>query len=434
MRQGLQSRSLKLRKILILFLALSSSIWISQLSALAEASQNETDGVFRFHMAVEPQSLDPLRLSSDSTYFFNNLMRGLYSYSNEEGLVKENADSCEFKTPLKLVCQLKRDAKWSDGSAITAGDYARAFKRLLQPQAKNTAVELLKNVKNAIAVHAGAMPSSALGISSQPSGALIIEFEKPDPDFLFKLTSSVLTPIKSEDFPNREGANKTVVNGPYRVEWWKPGRRVRLISNAFYKPGATTRPPVEILFVDDDDTAFNLYKKGELTFLRRLPTTNIPEFKGRPEFYQVPMSRFDYVGFGDFLKDQPELRAALSLSADFKELQKIYDALGIPGCPSLPSEWMEGTHCVTFNLEAAKRHLEHVLPEVRSRRLKLVFSKLGGDDIKKGAEWFQAQWKKNLGLTVDIEANEQGVYLERLRQAPPPIFRKGVGLERPERV
>ncbi|MES2962402.1 MAG: peptide ABC transporter substrate-binding protein [Bdellovibrionota bacterium] len=394
-------------------------------------SQNETP-VFRFHMPAEPHSLDPARLqSTDASFFFNNVMRGLFSYSNEKGLVPEGAKSCEFVSRLKLECKLDKSVKWSDGSRVVAADYVRAFKHLLSPTTKSSVVELLKNVKNAMAAHGGTVPVEQVGIRVANDGTLIFDFEKHDPDFLYKLTASPLVPAKSDSYPERDVAEKLVVNGPYKIVSWKTGRRVRLESNPHYARGETSRPPVEILFVDEDETAYNLYRKGELTFLRRLPTTNIPAAKGQSDFFQKPVSRFDYLGFGLELKDQPDLRAALSLSLDFKELQKIYDALGIPGCPSLPEEWMDRARCVKFDLAKAKEHFAKVPAAVRTKPLRLVFSTAGGDDIKKGAEWLQAQWKKNLGFEVRIEGTENGIFLGMLRSEAPPIFRKGVGLERP---
>ncbi len=39
--------------------------------------------------------------------------------------------------------------------------------------------------------------------------------------------------------------------------------------------------------------------------------------------------------------------------------------------------------------------------------------------------------KKNLGWTVELRGQEQAVYLARLRDKPPDVFRKGVSLDRP---
>jgi oligopeptide transport system substrate-binding protein len=298
-------------------------------------------------------------------------------------------------------------------------------------------------VKNASDVHSAKKPAEELGIRASSADRLTFEFSEPDPDFLYKLTASLLVPLKSLQFPAKEQISLQLFNGPYRAVRWNSGRRMALEPNPHFVnnvgPGGNPqkqaqRPSVEVLFLDEDQTALNLYEKGELTFLRRLPTHYIPTYKNRPDFHQIPVARFDYIGFGEALKDQPNLRAALSYSANFTELQKIYDALGPPGCHSLPDDFVDPkslNDCVKFDLEKAKTYFSKVPAEQKAQRLRYVFSKAGGEDLKKGAEWFQSQWKKHLNLTVDLEQTETGVFFQQLRVSPPPIFRKGVGLERP---
>lgn len=420
------------------FRAVAISVVFASLTACfgataKEPSQDETPAVFRYHIPHEPQSLDPSKLTStDASYFFNNIMRGLYSYSDEHGLIAEEADSCVLESKLKLVCKL-RPSKWSDGSTVTAADYVRSFRRLVSSNSRAPTIELLKNVKNAMRINAGALAADRLGVRAESKTRLVFDFSAPDPDFLFKLTHSVLVPVAHETYPP-PGELKTVLfNGPYRVVSWSRGRRFRLEKNPFYERGHPSRPPVEVLFIDDDQTALNLYEQKQLSFLRRLPPASIATFQSRPDFFQIPVARFDYIGFGDALRDQPDLRAALSYGADYAELRKALglQALGPPGCPGLAPTLIEGSHCVPFDIEKAKTHLARVPPKIRAKRLKLMFSKLGGDDVKRAMEWFQANWKKNLGLQIDLEQAEQQSYLQFLRASPPPIFRKGVGLERP---
>lgn len=92
---------------------------------------------------------------------------------------------------------------------------------------------------------------------------------------------------------------------------------------------------------------------------------------------------------------------------------------------------MDRARCVRFDLKKAREHWAKVPDELKKRRWKFQFSRLGGDDLKKGAEWFQSQWQKNLGALVDLEQTENGVFLHNLKNSPPAVFRKGVGLERP---
>jgi oligopeptide transport system substrate-binding protein len=437
MRQRLQSgealgsRALRFFSVLSAFCALSALPASEAFAAGKGASQKETETVFRYHVPSEPQSLDPSKLlSTDASYFFNNIMRGLYSYSNEKGLVNEGAESCVFETQTKLNCKL-RESIWSDGTKVEAADYVRSFRRLVSSASKVPTVELLKRVHNAMTINEGKAPSESLGVRAEGKDRLVIELDTPDPDFLYKLTASVLVPVRNDAFPPVGELTGILFNGPYRVTQWVRGKRMRLESNPYYKRGEGKRPPVEVLFIDDDQTALTLYERKELSFLRRLPTTFIAKYRARPDFKQIPVARFDYVGFGEELRNQPDFRAALSFAADYREMQKMLDALGIPGCPSLPEELVDSPHCVKFDLARAKKFWEKVPADVKAKRYKFAFSKLGGDDIKRSMEWFQAQWKKNLGVQVDLEQTEQGTYLQMLRTSPPAIFRKGVGLERP---
>lgn len=413
--------------------------------ALSPYAARANEKVFRFHMPSEPASLDPARFTStDASYLFHNVYRGLYVYHREQGLRAEGARSCRFITPRRLRCDLRRDFLWSDGKAVVAEDYVRAFRHLLAPDSRTPGVESLRFVRNALEIHAGRRPAEQLGIRALTSWRLQIDFSAPDPDFLFRLAAPLLAPIRSEVFAEREKADTQLTTGPYQFASWERGKMLRLQANRYYQsPGqnhekaapanakSVARPPVEVLFIDEDETALSLYEQGKLTFLRRLPTVYIDSYRTRPDFMQLPMARFDYVGFGPQLANQPELRRALSLALNYEELRQLYHALGVPGCPSIPEEFMDTVPCIRFDPQAAKNAWAKVPEEQKKRRLLFVFSKLAGDDIKKGAEWMQAQWRKNLGIQVDLEQQEFGVFMARLRQSPPAIFRKGISLDRP---
>ncbi len=422
----------------------------------SQSAPPDEPAVFRFHMASEPSSFNPAQFgTTEASYFFNAVYEGLFRYQTGRGLISAGATKCVFKNPLLLICDLNPNARWSDGSKIVAADYVRAFHNLLGPGAKAPGAEALRNIKGAQASFAGHRAVTEIGVRAPDPLRLEFTFATPDPDFLFKTTSPLLAPIKSTSFPDRAQAPSLVVNGPYMIERWEIGKKIRLKPNPYYAtstraknkkqgtgfnppfnllsnpPSSVAKPPVEILFVDEDETALSLYDQGILTFLRRLPTSLIEKYQTRPDFLQVQIARFDYIGFGSALKDQPQLRRALSHALDFKELQRVLRSQGLPGCPALPDTYFKEVPCLSFDLQVARVALSKVPTEVQKRRWTLEFSKLGGDDNKKTAEWMQAQWKKNLDITIDLQQVEQSGFLHHLRENPPPLFRKGVGLERP---
>lgn len=391
-------------------------------AALPAKKANLSPPIFRFSLSTEPSGADPARISnSESNYFLLNILRGLY-FVDKHGVARpEIARTCFWKRSHRhLRCELK-SAKWSDGAPIRAQDFVDSWSRLLQPNSKGIGFSLLQNVKKMTA------PSNQV---------LEVTLEENDPEFIQRLAHPALVATRTDFSYDRDHLLKAPVSGPYRVTEWKPGTseaRIRLESNPFYETIQKTenlRPPVEILTIDDDETAFNLYREGTLTLLRRLPTHYLRAWKDSKELVQIPVARFDYLGFGPKLRDQLEFRQALAAALNYEELRIIYSALGTPGCPGLSPEWLSQVPCHRFDVERAKQLWAKVPAELKSKRWTLHFSKLGGDDVQKGMEWMQGQWKKNLGLVVDLKAVEQGVYLAGLKTDTPDLFRKGVGLDR----
>lgn len=388
--------------------------------------------VFRFHLVGEPHTLDPqVSASASGNYVIQNVLRGLTRYDSDRGLVNEGAKSCHASHHgLRVECHLSPHHRWSDGQLVKAADYVRAFRRLVNPDNRSPQVELLFSLKNARAIWNRKMPVEKLGAEAIDDRTLRLDLEAADPELLMKMIHPALAPQRSNKIPDLAHAPDFLATGPYRIREWKKGNRVILEPNPYYDGGDPKRPVVESLFIEDDSTALRLYELGDLTFLRRVPTEQIPAYRHRPDFMQLPMARFDYLGFGPSLKPYPQLRKALSLSLDFENFRHLFDALGRPGCPSLPTKLYSAPLCLNFNPKAAKS-LYASQPWPKNVPKRLGFSKMGGADIQRSAEWFQGQWSKNLGLLLELDSQEQVVYLNTLKADPPAVFRKGIGLERP---
>lgn len=416
---------------------------LSQTPPLTTTLESDFAQAFRFNLSTEPSHADPARInSSESNYFLMNIHRGLYTLSKTGEPTPEIAESCRPVSSKRYRCAIKKSAKWSDGAAITAEDFVLSWRRLVAKDAKGIGVQILSNVRNAVAAHRGQAEVASLAIQALDSHRLEIELNQADSDFLAKLAHPALSvtrmghELHREAFKTATAAKKPIPTaGPYVVTDWSKPDRIRLSPNPHYSgirksAGSIPRPTVEILIVDDDETALNLYREGTLSLLRRLPTHYLKAWQVSPELHQIPVIRFDYLGFGPELKDQRDMRQALAKSLRYEELKSLYSALGIPGCPGILPQWMSSVPCHEFHLDEAKMHFAQVPAEFRNRRMQLAFSKLGGDDIQKGMEWVQAQWKNHLSFPVELKPTEQGVYVNQLRTSPPAIFRKGVGLDR----
>ncbi len=386
--------------------------------------------VFRFSVSAEPTSIDPAHITnSESSYFAYNVMRGLYRTAANGDVVPEYATSCKTTTkpPWLTTCSLRKHARWSDGAKLQASEVVYSWRRLLTPAAKGTGIELLKSVQGAVEAHAGKIPVDEVGLKVIDPQTIEVRHSEFDPEFLAKLAHPALAIVREGFSYERSAASKAPVLGPYVVEDWSSAQKIKLRSNSFYD--SHPRPAAEVLVIEDDETALGLYRSGTLSLLRRLPSHYFKAWKGSKELHFIPVARFDYLGFGSPLNEDRylPLRRAMAQSLKYEDLQRLYDSRGRPGCPGIDRRHFERVPCHVFTLTQARELMNQI---EKPPPLLLAFSKLGGDDVQKGMEWAQAQWKQNLGLDVELRAVEQGLYLQMLKDAPPPIFRKGVGLDR----
>lgn len=367
-------------------------------------------GEFRIALNSEISALDPLlSSSSDGGYLFGALYTRLYRLRSDGRLELDQAQSCQRKRRA-LSCRLRENLKWSDGSELTAADYARTFERIRHSQRAARKLHLLSRLKSVRAV-----------------GPRQIEFRFAPDDLEFEMK---LAAIGTEPTPLATKAGLT--NGPYQVARWVGSQRLELKANPyFHRPAKAPRPSVSFLFIARPEIALKLFDAHQLELVTRVPSSLIGLFRGRKDFVQVPTLRFDYLGFSTRLNDRPKLRQALSESIDFIEMQRLFQSPGRPGCPSFNDSYTGGAVCLNFAPERALAALGEGGGPMRSWPWRLHYSASGGDDFRRAFEWTQSQWQKHLGLFVDVQADEPKVFMARLRQNQALIFRKGVALDRP---
>lgn len=379
---------------------------------------------FSFHIPKEPISLNPATITGvELNYFYSNLYEGLYKYDDKEGIVPLGAARpCEQKKK-NLVCKLAK-VLWSDGTPVTAEHYVQAFRHLIDPQSKSREAGHLLKLEKAKEILEGKAKPEELGVVAMSPTELHFKFASPDYDFAAKLALPALTPWKV--VPDKKNS---ITNGPYRIKDWT-NQRVMLEKNPHYASTSEKTPDVDIFFFSEDMTAVNFFDLGKMTFLRRIPTDLKPIYKKKSGYFEYQIAMLDYVGFGPQLASYPDLRKALSLSMNFDEFNTLFDSAKRPGCHGIPMKMINTDSCLNFSVKEAKEALEKFNKLEKKITLYYMYPQTG-DDIRRGAEWMQAQWKKNLGLTVELRVAESGMFTQTLTHSPPPIFKKLLYLDRP---
>lgn len=193
-------------------------------------SENDKGPYIRMYLGEPVYDLDPLNAFDNQAtlQIVSLLFQGLF-YADEDGDVEKGlvedyeylADADENKYVLTLIL---KEAKWSDGVAVSATDAQYAFLRLFNPAVSNSAKAALFDIKNARAIAKGNDSVDHLGVVAKDQTTLEIEFEYDiDVDsFLVSLCSPALYPLRSDKVdgnPNwAKEASEIVCNGPFIVK------------------------------------------------------------------------------------------------------------------------------------------------------------------------------------------------------------------------
>ena len=364
--------------------------------------------LFRISLSEIPKSLDPHFLrSSSGQYVSQQLFRNFYRLNSKNEIVPELGESCK-KTKSKWVCTIHKEAKWSDGTPITASDFVESFKRILSKPSPRS--DLLWNIKNA----KSGLKDLGLKVLNQKS--FEIQWEKNESGDEFILMSPLFVPLPGGKF------KENVFSGPFQVDQIS-AFKVEMSRNPHY-----FRKPMDPLKVHwllmDESLTVQAFEKKELDFLRRVPTALIQQMRARPEYFDSPVLRMDALFFGPALRDQKDFRQAVVKGLDYSEMQILFNSKSKPGCAGVPLEFYTGPEICyeTQKLEPLKN---------KPKNLSYLYSSLGGEDHRRLAEWLQNQFQTLFQLKLQVRGLENKIFLDKIRTDPPAFFRRGLSPENP---
>jgi peptide/nickel transport system substrate-binding protein len=166
-----------------------------------------------------------------------------------------------------------REAKFSDGSPITADDVAFSLLRMRDdPEA--------------------AYPAPVLSMQAawaDDERTLRIRFDKPNAPFLESLEMCFLGIVSRADVERRGTvgafAESPVTSGPYRVVEWRRNDRLVLEANPYYwREGYPRNDGAELIEVADSNTRIAMLRAGEADAVRVITSSSIAPLMADPEF------------------------------------------------------------------------------------------------------------------------------------------------------
>lgn len=304
---------------------------------------------------AEPNSLDPhLGTDVQSARIGYDLFEGLLTIGPDGGAVPGVAERWDISADgLVYTFHLRADAKWSDGTPVTAEDFVFAWRRLLDPATGSQYAYFMWPVKNGEAISAGRMPPDSLGATAVDARTLRVTLEEPTGYFLASLVHRITYPLSKASFEKlgkealRPG--NLVSNGAYVLAEHLPQTFVGLTKNPHFREAGSVKIDT-VLFhhSDSPETEFRRFRAGELDIVQMAPVTqvewieqNMPESR----FY-YPVLSTNYLTINNTKEpwaSNPKLRRALNLAIDRQAIvEKITKTGERPTFTFVPAGMIEG--------------------------------------------------------------------------------------------
>ena len=172
-----------------LIILLTAALGIAAQAANAES-------VLRRGNGSEPHSIDPQTAQGvPESNILRDLFEGLIGEDASGNLVPGVAEKWEISADGKTYTFHLRDAKWSDGSPLTAHDFVYGWQRAVDPATGSHYSFLLYPIKNAKKIAEGELKDATqLGVKATDDHTLVAELEGPTPYFLGLLTHATAYP------------------------------------------------------------------------------------------------------------------------------------------------------------------------------------------------------------------------------------------------
>ncbi len=236
----------------VLAMLLSVFLLTATLVGCSDGSDGSNHG-FSYSLTANPKNLDPQMASdNNSLLVIKNLFEGLMRIGPDGQLIPGVAESYTVSDDnTEYVFKLRSNAKWSDGTPVTAYDFEFAWRRALLPDTKSPTCISLYCIRGAEAVNKGTADPDTLGITVVDATTLKVVLEYPYAEFPLQTTLAVYMPCNQVFFESTSGhyglEDKYMLsNGPFCFtdKAWNPDNYVRMLRNEYYAGENACQPRI----------------------------------------------------------------------------------------------------------------------------------------------------------------------------------------------
>ncbi len=432
-------------------------------------------------LASEPETIDPaLNSSLDGGnmqhHFFEGLMKWVDDGKGTATLVKGQAESSDKVVnadgTVTYTFKIRKDAKWSDGKAVTAEDFVYSWQRLVDHATASPYAAQLDMVVGYEAIQKGTdtgakttdesgaevpvmeyADASTFGVAAPDAQTLVVTLSYDCPYFVEICAFPSTFPVR-KDMIDKAGDQWTfdpatyISNGPYKMSEWKHSSYIKAVKNENYYDFAKLGPTsITFQLMEDANAQLSAFQSKTLQFIKEAPVDEIPTLLSEGTLKINPQIGTYYVCFNNQKApfNDARVREAFSLVIDRNFIVENVTQTGeVPATAYVPSGIFdaEGPTGKTFrevggeyysakaddykaNCEKARQLLAEAGYPNGEGFPALEYLYNTNDRHKAIGEALQNNWKKELGVNVTLNNQEWGVFTAARREGNYTIARNG---------
>lgn len=443
----------------------------------APSSDLAAEQILHTDIQGEPPTLDPSKAQdSNSITVLYALHRPLVYIDKDLKIVPSLAESWDVSSDAKTITFHLRDAKYSNGDPIVAGDLVYSWKRLIDPRTAAPYNYVMAEVAGAdklLGMDPKKLPSDAeldkdvdaLGVAAPDDKTFVVTLSTPATYFLSVATLWVTVPIQEKWITSKnatEAANY-VSSGPFKLDTWDHNSEIVLKPNEnWYGDVKPTLTEIHMAMSPEPAQAMAAYEAGEIDTFLPVPAEDVERVKNDPNlnpgYSELPGLSITYYTFNngnDPSGKKPLERCAKSkaacptanknfrialteaidkqafIDATFNGLGQVANEMVMPGLPG----YDESMNPYPFNLDKAKADMTTALSELGVSsaadlgKLKFGFNSGAGHEPR--VAFLAEAWRQAFGLETDQIGTDFSVFLTQRTAGEYDIARDGWGADYP---
>ncbi len=415
--------------------------------------------VLRLRIGGEPKTIDPhLTNFSTETTLTKPLFSGLFTYDEKLQVIPNVAAEMPTvenggvsKDALTYTIKVRKDAKWSDGKALTAKDFVYSMKRAMDPKLAGPYTSFYFAIKGAEEYNtalgtkdAPKNPSDAdlaklrdaIGVTAKDDYTVVYALKAPSPSFLSILSLWTAFPVR-QDVVEKYGdkwteAGNHIGNGAFVLKEWSHNERIVLEPNPNWHNGRAKLSRITIAMIVDVTASYAAYLNNELDMTDVPPANRREVASPTSPLNKELVKKNELTTFALMMNnkippfDNVKVRKAFATAFDRKAfVEAALQGVGQPATawlpPGMPGFNGEIGKQYEFNATKAKQLLSEAGFPNGQGMAKVTFLAVSNDTNRNViAPFVIDNFKKNLGVEVEYEfvdsATQTSRYTKNLHQ------------------